>query len=200
MGIWLAAVTAARQAGASSILILSDCLRAIDCLTRKNGCRLEGNSLVQDVLRRLRDLALPIFIKYTPSKQTEGNRRADSAARTAAVHGLDAELAVPVAREALSGILANRLSARSDQQYELEAHACPFCDAGEQEDIMHFLYRCHRWCVQRQPLKAAVLVRGLGWPVLHGDALIRDRSLANAVELFISSTRRLEKGNPAEMT
>ncbi|KAF4662499.1 hypothetical protein FOZ61_003279 [Perkinsus olseni] len=245
LGIWLAASTGSSQPHVARVVVLSDCMRAIDALTGRNGS-LTGGRLAQLVLDRLSKLGKPVSVHYTPSKQTEGNLKADTAARTAALHGLDVEMTVPFSREALSTLLTRLATARSSAQYEEEVRSlgrsfrffvptssalsalrslgsldgiwhlvssrnnlrysrshvdrgsatCPLCDSGEDEDIPHFLFRCHRWRLQRKALKAAVVLRGIPWPVQHGDIFLRDRSLAEALESFISLTRRLSRLDP----
>ncbi|KAF4678519.1 hypothetical protein FOZ60_016499 [Perkinsus olseni] len=69
---------------------------------------------------------------------------------------------------------------------------CPYCDSGEEEDFLHFLFVCPHWQQYRTELQRMIQLRGIAWPPSSGDVLLRDKPLAAALERYIYLTKRLE--------
>ncbi|KAF4724003.1 hypothetical protein FOZ63_002938, partial [Perkinsus olseni] len=195
------------------IRVLTDCKRAIDRLTTSPGNRHSVCDLTQLVTRRLSNLKATLELVYIPSKGSVGNLQVRPASTSYSRHPGNGH--VPLAA---NGWLHGRCDAAFDSEVQSLGRSfrgvwkvvsgrnvlrysrkkvdggsgvCPYCDSGEEEDFLHFLFDCPHWQQYRNELQRMIQLREIAWPPSSGDVLLRDKPLAAALERYIYLTKRL---------
>ncbi|KAF4688268.1 hypothetical protein FOZ60_002967 [Perkinsus olseni] len=103
--------------------VCTDCLRAIDYLAKEtSGCH-SGCTLALAITERLGTLGVTVRLRYTPSKSSIGNLKADAAARAAAHHGPAAPLKIPFTQSALARTVHKWLMVSATEAYEKDVRS-----------------------------------------------------------------------------
>ncbi|KAF4692469.1 hypothetical protein FOZ60_013425 [Perkinsus olseni] len=155
------------------IRVLTDCKRAIDRLTTSPGNRHSVCDLTQLVTRRLSNLKATIELVYIPSKANGWLHGRCDAAFDSEVQSLGRSF-----RGVWKVVSGRNVLRYSRKKVDGGSGVCPYCDSGEEEDFLHFLFDCTHWQQYRNELQRMI-------------QLLRDKPLAAALERYIYLTKRL---------